>query len=108
MQTKNSSEVMVGCQHSKVNKIFKQSGTSDERGSAEGSRDKAVLTLQLHESEKEMVRLKSQVRRLEIELEREREKYTPLPVHESTSDREKVVIFMPCFLSTKISIIKLE
>ena len=108
MQTKTSSEVMVGCQHSKENKIFKQSGASDERGSAEGSRDKAVLTLQLHESEKEMVRLKSQVRRLEIELEREREKYTPLPVHESTSDREKVVIFMPCFLSTKISLIKLE
>ena len=77
--------------------MFKQSGASDERVSAESSRDKAVLTLQLHEAEKEMVRLKSQVRRLEIELEREREKYTPLPVHESTSDREKVPILSPCF-----------
>ena len=70
--------------------MFEQSGASEERGSAEGSRDKAVLTLQLHETEKEMVRLKSQVRRLEIELEREREKYTPLAPSESASDREKV------------------
>ncbi len=65
-------------------------------------REKAALTLQLHNTEKEVVRLKGDLRRQEIQLERERER-SLLPSGEvSSSDREKVSCRLSVLLHTEV------
>ncbi len=60
------------------------------RDREELEREKAELNLQLHNTEKEVVRLKGDLRRQEIQLERERERSLLPSGDVSSSDREKV------------------
>ena len=61
---------------------------------AEWSRERANLTLQIHDAEKELVRVKEDLRRVEIQLEREREKYLVPSGNTAPSDKEKVRVFL--------------